>query len=84
MVILFIFSHSALSNEKIGILLGTFDPPHSGHLHIALVAMNEASLDKIIVIPNFDAPHKPNATDSSHRLLMTSLAFADHKNIIVP
>ena len=34
--------------KKIGILGGTFDPPHEGHLHIAKVALKKLRLNKLI------------------------------------
>ena len=43
--------------RKVGILGGSFDPIHKGHLHIAMAAKNEFSLDAVIFIP---AGHSPN------------------------
>lgn len=62
---------------KIGIFGGTFDPPHNGHLHLAKCVADELSLDKIIVIPTFVAPHKIkcNSSDALTRLEMCRLAF---------
>ena len=34
--------------NKVGILGGTFDPPHKGHLHISKIALKELKLDKLI------------------------------------
>lgn len=79
----FYFSTIATSGERIGIFTGTFDPPHIGHAQLLHAAAQEGSLDKVIVVPNFDAPHKPNATKIDHRMMMTYLAFADFDHIEV-
>ncbi len=63
---------------KIGFMGGTFSPPHLGHLHSAKMFMEEASLDKLIIIPAkvspFKAGEQPTASDSD-RLEMTKLCF---------
>jgi nicotinate-nucleotide adenylyltransferase len=43
---------------RVGILGGTFDPPHNGHIAIARAALTELSLDKVIFIPARIPPHK--------------------------
>ena len=43
---------------KIGIYGGSFDPVHVGHVNAALTFKEELSLDKIIVIPAYQPPHK--------------------------
>ena len=43
---------------KTGILGGTFDPIHTGHLNIAKKIIADLSLDRIIFIPNGNPPHK--------------------------
>ena len=62
---------------KIGIYGGSFDPVHVGHVNAALNFMEELSLDKIIVIPAYQPPHKKGLamTPSEHRLNMCNLAF---------
>ncbi|MBQ6707693.1 MAG: nicotinate (nicotinamide) nucleotide adenylyltransferase [Clostridia bacterium] len=62
---------------KIGILGGTFDPPHNGHLHLANCIADELNLDKIIIIPAFAAPHKTDKKTSSaeDRFNMCKLCF---------
>jgi nicotinate-nucleotide adenylyltransferase len=47
-----------LSKPLTGILGGTFDPIHNGHLFLALEAMQEAGLDRVVFIPNRVPPHK--------------------------
>ncbi len=62
---------------KIGILGGTYNPPHTGHLHAATVAKDELGLDKLILLPSFIPPHKEmpkNTPGANARLEMTRLA----------
>ena len=44
--------------NKIGIMGGTFDPIHIGHLIMAESALSELQLDKIIFMPSGKPPHK--------------------------
>lgn len=66
--------------KKIGILGGTFDPIHYGHLFIAENARQFFSLDKVIFIPTGTPPHKLSIhiTDKEHRYNMTKLATCDN------
>ncbi len=68
--------------NKIGILGGTFDPIHYGHLFIAENAREFFSLDKVIFIPTGTPPHKlsHNITDKMHRYNMTRLAIDGNPN----
>ena len=63
--------------KKVGILGGTFDPPHMGHLIIADEVKHVLNLDEIWFIPTNVPPHKQQATSSSrHRVAMLELAIA--------
>lgn len=62
-------------NEKIGILGGTFDPIHNGHLMIAREAMKEYGLSKVILIPTGISYMKKGVTDSYFRYEMVKLAI---------
>ncbi len=44
--------------EKVGLLGGTFDPVHVGHLQLAKAAIAEIDLDRVLLIPAADPPHK--------------------------
>lgn len=68
------------SIEKIGILGGSFNPPHVGHLRLAEEVACEHALDKIVFIPCFVPPHKGNAdmAPADQRLEMTRLACDDN------
>lgn len=61
---------------KIGILGGSFDPIHNGHLYMAEHAYKQYHLDEIWLIPNGNAPHKDakKMTDAMHRLAMCEIA----------
>ena len=45
-------------NKKIGILGGTFNPPHNGHYYLAKKALEEFSLDEVLLLPVGLPPHK--------------------------
>lgn len=70
---------------KIGIYGGSFDPVHKGHVNAAVNFMEELSLDKIIIIPAYQPPHKKGLamTPSEHRMNMCRLAFGDMENFEV-
>lgn len=59
--------------KKVGILGGTFSPPHIGHLAMAKAALNHMNLDKVIFIPCGYPPHKDveNIFNSKLRLELT-------------
>lgn len=65
---------------RIGILGGTFDPPHLGHLILAQSALAGLQLSKIIFILNGDPPHKrtQRVTSAAHRLAMLQAAISDN------
>lgn len=64
--------------RKIGIMGGTFNPIHNGHLMIARSAYEQLQLDEVRFLPAGIPPHKQNQTilDSAHRLRMIELALA--------
>lgn len=66
--------------KKIGIMGGTFDPVHNGHLLVAENAYEQLSLDEVRFIPTGRSPHKQGThiTDGEHRLRMVELAIADN------
>lgn len=60
---------------RIGVLGGTLDPIHLGHIEAALVAREALRLDHVIVIPAHIPPHRSRpVTSPFHRFAMTSLA----------
>jgi nicotinate-nucleotide adenylyltransferase len=64
--------------RRIGILGGSFDPPHLGHLWLATLAADAVGLDRVLFMPAAQPPHKRQRGMSSatDRLLMTRLAIA--------
>lgn len=71
---------------KLGILGGSFNPPHYGHLSIAEFVQKSLKLDKLLLVPANIPPHKTENTDLisvAHRLKMTKLAIKDSHNLEV-
>ena len=71
--------------RRLGIMGGTFDPIHYGHLVTAEEARVQFALEQVIFVPNRHPPHKdPRAvTDPEHRYLMTVLATATNPRFTV-
>ncbi len=59
----------------IGILGGTFNPPHLGHLALAREALEELGLERVLLMPVHTPPHKPHARlpEPGQRLAMVRL-----------
>ena len=71
---------------KIGIMGGTFDPVHNGHLMLGHTAYEAFSLDQIWFMPNGNPPHKKSETIKStaeDRMKMTSLAIAPFPEFVL-
>lgn len=61
---------------RIGVLGGTFDPVHAGHLAAARAAIECAGLDRVVFVPTGEPPHRSAAVAGArHRLEMTRLAI---------
>ncbi len=71
--------------KKIGIMGGTFDPIHVGHLLLAETALSEEKLDGIMFLPSGQPYMKKEngVSDSFHRLQMVKLAIADNPSFFV-
>ncbi len=70
--------HTTDRPRRIGILGGTFDPPHVGHLWLATLSADAIGLDRVLFMPAAQPPHKQGevVTSAADRLLMTRLAIA--------
>lgn len=65
--------------KRIGILGGTFNPPHFGHLIMANEAYHSLGLEEVRFMPNAIAPHKEvHGATAAQRLKMTQLAIEDY------
>ena len=70
---------------RIGILGGTFDPPHIGHLILAEEAWALLGLDCVYFVPAGDPPHKRGEplSPAVHRRRMVELAIADNPHFLL-
>ena len=70
---------------RIGILGGTFDPIHYGHLVIAEDARVYLHLEQVLIVPACQPPHKPNGSYSAfqHRVRMVELAIARNPHLAI-
>ncbi|MEN1969334.1 nicotinate-nucleotide adenylyltransferase [Lentibacillus sp. N15] len=65
--------------KRVGILGGTFDPPHIGHLLIAEEVKNQLDLAEVWFIPSYEPPHKRVArTSTTDRMNMVQQAIASN------
>ncbi|MBQ41740.1 MAG: nicotinate-nucleotide adenylyltransferase [Candidatus Brocadiia bacterium] len=66
--------------ERLGVMGGTFDPIHCGHLLLARSVRERLPLDRVLFVPAADPPHKDHRADiaaSAHRWAMVERAIAD-------
>jgi len=70
--------------KRIGIFLGTFDPIHNAHIHIAQGAIKNVGLDSVIILPSFKSPHKGEGISISSKERMTMCELACYgENLII-
>ena len=65
-----------MAKERIGIMGGSFDPIHQGHIRMAQCALESLRLDKVLMLPSGNPPHKPDITPAEHRYRMVCAACA--------
>lgn len=78
--------HRPLANmRRIGVLGGTFDPIHYGHLVIAEEVYARLNLAEMVFVPAGQPPHKPDkvVTEAEHRLAMLELAIASNPHFTI-
>ena len=56
--------------KKVGILLGSFDPIHIGHIAMITEVLNKKLVDKVLIVPTRQNPWKPKSTDFDIRCKM--------------
>ena len=68
---------------RVGMLGGTFDPVHVGHVAVAQAARRELDLDEVLVVPAGQPPHKLGVTmaPAADRLAMVELALAAEEGL---
>ena len=68
----------------IGILGGTFDPIHNGHIRLAVEVLEKLKLDEVKLIPANIPPHRPTPfASSADRKKMIKLAISDEKKLSI-
>jgi nicotinate-nucleotide adenylyltransferase len=74
-----------MTKRRIGIIGGTFNPIHTGHLLIAQDALEQGRLDRVVFIPSASPPHKRagNLAPAADRLRMIRLAIAGNQRFEV-
>lgn len=70
---------------RLGVLGGSFDPPHLGHLLLAEMALDALGLARVLFVPAADPPHKTARvlTPIRHRLAMLEAAVADNPRFAI-
>ena len=78
-------SSSFASLRRVGLLGGTFDPIHYGHLVIAEEVRTVLHLAEMVFVPAGHPPHKPGriVTEAQHRLAMLELAIASNPHFTI-
>jgi nicotinate-nucleotide adenylyltransferase len=72
------------SGPRVGVLGGTLDPMHLGHLETALAACAALDLDRVIVMPSSLPPHRQQPGASTfHRFAMAALTVNPHDRLMV-
>jgi nicotinate-nucleotide adenylyltransferase len=73
-----------IESAKIGLLGGTFDPPHYAHIHMAQTAKDALELDFVVFMPLGVPPHgKDGISKAYHRVAMLELMLADNDDFFI-
>ena len=74
----------AARRERIGLLGGTFNPVHNGHVFAAEAVADRFGLDKVLLVPSYHPPHKetPDLAPAADRLRMIELACAGRPRLV--
>jgi nicotinate-nucleotide adenylyltransferase len=73
------WAYTSGMDTRIGLYGGSFDPIHNGHLIIARAVAERLGLERVILLPSANPPHKPGErlAELAHRAQMVKLAIAD-------
>lgn len=74
---------SARARPRVGVMGGTFDPIHHGHLVAASEVAQHFDLDEVVFVPTGEPYQKRGVTPGEHRYLMTVIATASNPNFTV-
>jgi len=66
----------------IGILGGTFDPPHNGHVALAQSALEHLPIERLVVLVAADPGHRETVADPESRLRLTEAAFPESEVVL--
>ena len=75
-----------LKRKKVGIMGGTFDPIHIGHLILAEHAYHQFELDAVLFMPSGNPPHKKDRfgrASTAERVAMVALAIEDNPHFVL-
>src|ERR1051325_3319079 len=74
-----------MSERRIGVYGGTFDPIHNGHLDVARAVLGYFDLDELLLVPAHRPPHKTTRaiSDAYQRYAMAVLATEDDERLEV-
>ena len=74
-----------MKKEIIAVFGGTFDPPHNGHMELAGAVVASGAADRVVFVPAFKPPHKPDSPVSGFnaRLDMLKLATKGNQKFVV-
>ena len=72
-------------NGRVGVLGGTFDPIHLGHLDVADAARRALVLDTVLLVPSRVPPHRTSSPEASefHRFAMAALASSQAEYLVM-